>query len=82
MQRDLEKMMEASRPQVIDGAPFGVEGQLDVDPAKLLRKVVSAVISAGHAADLYEFPDVLAFFNARMPAPAEIADHRDQPRPD
>lgn len=69
----LEKMVAESKPQLIAGEPFGVDGQLDIDPAKLLRKVVSAVISAGHAADLYEFPDVLAFFNARLPAADEIA---------
>lgn len=63
----LDAMMAQSQPRMIDGAPFGVDGDLDIDPAKLLRKVVSAVISAGHASDLYEFPDVLAFFNARMP---------------
>ena len=70
----LEKMMAGSEPHLISGKPFGVDGQLDIDPAKLLRKVVSAVISAGHAADLYEFPDVLAFFNARLPPSDELAD--------
>jgi hypothetical protein len=64
----LQRMMDDSAPQMIDGAPFGVDGQLDIDPAKLLRKVVSAVINAGHASDLYEFPEVLAFFGARLPA--------------
>lgn len=52
---------------LVDGAPFGVAGDLDLDPAKLLRKVVVAVINAGHASDLYEFPDVLAFFGSRIP---------------
>lgn len=74
-QQALERMMAESRPQMIDGAPFGVDGHLDVDPAKLLRKVVSAVISAGHASDLHEFPDVLAFFGSRMPSPEELAGH-------
>lgn len=63
----LHRMMDNSQPDLIDGEPFGVEGELDIDPAKLLRKVVSAVISAGHASDLYEFPDVLAFFGSRTP---------------
>lgn len=53
--------------RLIDGERFGVQGQLDVDPAKLLHKVVMAVINAGHADCLYEFPDVLAYFKARMP---------------
>lgn len=63
----LQRTMDNSRSDLIDGEPFGVAGELDIDPAKLLRKVVSAVISAGHASDLYEFPDVLAFFGARLP---------------
>ena len=37
------------------------------DPHELLRKVVLAVIERGHASDLYEFPDVLAYFGAKMP---------------
>lgn len=63
----LQRMMDASTPHMIDGEPFGISEQLDIDPAKLLRRVVSAVISAGHASDLYEFPEVLAFFGARLP---------------
>lgn len=73
MTAGLAKVMADSKPHLISGEPFGADGQLDIDPAKLLRKVVSAVISAGHAADLYEFPDVLAFFNARLPASDELA---------
>lgn len=63
----LQRMIDNSQPDLIDGEPFGIEGELDIDPAKLLRKVVVAVINAGHASDLYEFPDVLAFFGARQP---------------
>lgn len=33
----------------------------------LLRVVVLAVVEKGHASDLYEFPDVLAFFGAQVP---------------
>ena len=36
----------------------------DVDAHDLLRQVVVAVINAGHASDLYEFPDVLRYFGA------------------
>jgi len=71
----IDRMMAASVPQFVDGAPFGVDGQVDVDPAKLLRKVVSAVIASGHADILWEFPDVLAFFHARIPAPGELVGH-------
>lgn len=55
----LQRMMDRSEPNIVDG--------MDLDPAQLLRKVVSAVISAGHASDLYEFPDVLTFFGAQLP---------------
>lgn len=67
----LDRMMESAEPELIDGEPFGVEGQLEVNPAKLLHKVVMAVINAGHAADLYDFPEVLAYFGARLPATGE-----------
>lgn len=33
----------------------------------ILREVVVAVINAGHASDLYEFPDVLEYFGAQVP---------------
>jgi hypothetical protein len=33
----------------------------------LFRKVVSAVVANGHADDLYQFPDVLAYFGAQNP---------------
>jgi hypothetical protein len=69
----LERMMAASRPQMIDGAPFNVVGDLDIDPAQLLRKVVSAVISSGRADILWEFPEVLAFFGSRIPNRDEVA---------
>ena len=70
----LERMTADAQPQMIDGTPFRVDGELDVDPAELLRKVVGAVIETGHASDLYEFPEVLAFFNAKLP-PAERPSH-------
>lgn len=43
----------------------------DHDPHELLRKVVLAVVNAGHASDLYEFPDVLDYFGAQLPGSAE-----------
>lgn len=69
----LEKMMDASRPEMIDGEPFDVVGELDIDPAQLLRKVVSAVISADRPDILWEFPEVLAFFGSRIPQRADVA---------
>ncbi|MGR9413134.1 hypothetical protein [Rhizobium leguminosarum] len=71
----LEKMMADSKPQMIDGADMDCSGELDIDPAKLLRKVVSAVISADQGHILYEFPEVLAFFGSRIPSRAELSGH-------
>lgn len=70
----LQRMMDNSKPDLIDGEPFDVTGELDIDPAQLLRKVVSAVISAGRADILWEFPELLAFFGARIPPQGET-DH-------
>ena len=74
-QEGLEKMMADSKPQMIDGADMDCVGELDIDPAQLLRKVVSAVISGGHGHLLYEFPEVLAFFKSRIPSRSELAGH-------
>ena len=71
----LEKMMANSAPQMIDGADMDCVGELDIDPAKLLRKVVSAVISGGQGHILYDFPEVLAFFGSRIPSREELAGH-------
>lgn len=54
-------------------APSVINPEISADD--LLRKVVLAVVNAGHASDLYEFPDVLAYFGSRVPHPDEIADH-------
>ncbi|RDE08367.1 hypothetical protein [Pelagibacterium lacus] len=72
--RAIAKMMQGSSSQMVDGRPFGIDGEIDIDPAKLLRKVVSAVIASGHQDILWEFPDVLAFFNARIPTQEEVSD--------
>lgn len=69
----LQRMMDASKPDLVDGEPFNVVGEIDLDPAQLLRKVVSAVISAGRADILWEFPDVLAFFGSKIPYRSEVA---------
>lgn len=72
-QEGLQRVMDASVPDLIDGEPFECEGQLDIDPAQLLRKVVVAVISYGQSHILYEFPEVLAFFGSRIPQRSEVA---------
>lgn len=69
----LQRMMDASKPDLVDGEPFNVVGELDLDPAQLLRKVVSAVISAGRSDILWEFPEVLAFFGSKIPYRSEVA---------
>lgn len=69
----LERMMEASKPDLIDGDTFECVGDLDIDPAKLLRKVVTAVINHGQSHILWEFPEVLAFFGSRIPQREEVA---------
>lgn len=74
-QDSLERMMDASVPHLVSGEPQDCEGDLDIDPAQLLRKVVSAVISAGRSDILWEFPEVLAFFNARIPDRHEVEHH-------
>ncbi|MBD8556329.1 hypothetical protein IFT84_17615 [Rhizobium sp. CFBP 8762] len=71
----LEKMMADSKPKLIDGADMDCSGELDIDPAKLLRKVVSAVISGGQGHILYDFPEVLAFFGSRIPSRSELSGH-------
>jgi hypothetical protein len=68
----LQRMMDNAGEKLIDGEPFDCEGELDIDPAKLLRKVVSAVISHGQAEILWEFPEVLAFFGSRIPQRHEV----------
>lgn len=69
----LRRMMADAKPQMVDGDPFDCVGELDIDPATLLRKVVTAVISYGHSDILWEFPEVLAFFGSRIPQREETA---------
>ena len=71
----LERMMASSKPELVDGAHMDCIGDLDIDPAALLRKVVSAVISYGQGHILYEFPEVLSFFKSRIPHRHELEGH-------
>lgn len=71
----LEKMMADSKPKLVDGASQDCVGELDIDPAQLLRKVVSAVISHGQGNVLYEFPELLEFMGSRIPHPSEVEGH-------
>ena len=68
------------RKQLEGGAEFDVE-QFDMSPIRtgvlahdLLHQVVMAVVSAGHASDLYAFPDVLEYFGSRVPEGEEAAE--------
>lgn len=74
-QEALAKMMADSRPQMVSGSGQDCVGELDIDPAKLLLKVVSAVISHGQGHILYDFPEVLEFTKSRIPSRAELAGH-------
>lgn len=71
----LERMMADSKPQMVAGASQDCDGELDIDPARLLRKVVSAVISHGQAHVLYDFPELLEFMGSRIPHREELAGH-------
>lgn len=72
-QEGLQRAMDASAPVLVDGDPFECEGDLDIDAAQLLRKVVGAVISHGQGHILYDFPEVLAFFGSRIPQRHEVS---------
>lgn len=69
----IDRMMEASSPELIDGDAFECDGQLDIDPARMLGKVVGAVIAADRADILWEFPEVLAYFGAKIPQREDVA---------
>ena len=71
----LEKMFAESQPQLVSGASQDCVGELDIDPARLLKKVVAAVISHGQGHILYEFPEVLEFTKSRIPSRSEIEGH-------
>lgn len=71
----LDKMMANSTPQMVSGAGQDCIGELDIDPARLLRKVVSAVISGGQGHLLYEFPELLEFMGSRIPSREELSGH-------
>lgn len=71
-QEGLQRVMDASTPELVDGEPFECDGELDIDPAQLLRKVVGAVISHDQGHILYDFPEVLAFFGSRIPQRDEV----------
>jgi len=71
----LERMMADSRPQMVDGSGQDCVGELDIDPAQLLRKVVSTVISHDQGHILYEFPELLEFMGSRIPSREELSGH-------
>ena len=70
------------RRALVRGDPVPVTGKdtLSMSPIRagipahdLLCKVVSAVIAYGHASDLSEFPDVLAYFGSQLPDDPDTA---------
>lgn len=63
--------MEEAGLEAIQWSP--IRNQMNAH--ELLRKVVLAVVDAGHASDLYGFPDVLEYFGARIPDQDELFGH-------
>lgn len=74
-QEGLEKVFADSKPQLVPGASQDCVGELDIDPARLLKKVVSAVISHGQGHILHEFPELLEFLGSRIPSRVELEGH-------
>lgn len=59
------------KDKLVRGEEFEHPPMSEIRPERtahdLLREVVMAVVEAGHASDLWEYPDVLAHFGAQMP---------------
>lgn len=72
-EKAIEKMMQESKPNLVSGEDMGVRGDLDIDPAALLGKVVTAIINYGHQDVLWEFPELLSYFGSRIPNREEVA---------
>jgi hypothetical protein len=71
-QEGLARMVEDSSPKMVDGSSQDCIGELDIDPARLLMKVTSAIISQGYAHLLYDFPELLEFTKSRVPGRSEV----------
>lgn len=72
------------REALMDGKTMREAGLKELIPSEtlpyisadeLLKQAVLAVVEAGHASDLYDLPDVLAYFGARTPDPEELIGH-------
>lgn len=74
-QNGLEKMFADDAPQLVSGKQQDLERDLDINPANLLRKVISAVISHGQGHILYDFPEVMQFLKSRIPDRDELSGH-------
>lgn len=74
-QEGLVKMFADSQPKLVSGASQDCIGELDIDPTRLLKKVIAAVISHGQGHILYEFPEVLEFTKSRIPSRSELEGH-------
>lgn len=65
----------AALPALPESANHPSSALSPIDPTssahELLAKVVGAIIAAGHASDLWNYPDVLAYFGARLPDESE-----------
>lgn len=69
----IDRIMQKSQPKMVSGEDMGLDRDLDIDPAALLQKVVTAVINYGHQDILWEFPELLSYFGSRIPDREEVA---------
>lgn len=73
-----EALVEAigkETPKIVSGAGQDCVGELDIDPARLLKKVVASVIGYGQGHILWEYPELLEFLGSRIPSRKELEGH-------
>jgi hypothetical protein len=66
-QRTPAKKKKSLPPEVFKEAIDRRDRQCQYDHHALLRKVVSTLISNGHASDIYDIPEALEYFEAKIP---------------
>ncbi len=71
----IEQMFAKEQEMLVDGKSQDINGQLDIDPVKLVKKLVLAVVNHGQQHILWEFPELLEFMKSRIPSRAELAGH-------
>jgi hypothetical protein len=71
----IEKALANKEALMVSGASVDCVGEIDVNPATILKKVVTAVVNGGQAHLLWEFPELLHFLGSRIPSRSELAGH-------